>query len=352
MKRAERRERGQTLVLSIILMVVLLGITALATDLGLAFWQKSKLQSAADASALAGVQLLPDDPQRARDLAKQWAAKNEIDESDGLEVAVTSGLATNDTISVRVRRDSPAFFARVLGFLNFDVRSKAVARVGSPQGLRYFVPFAVLESSLANLDTGDPATIKYNQQDSSQGNSLLLDLPTSTPCGGGADALYCNILNGSQEAYCAYGQEYPGCSSTVPTKTGQNFGKINQALQDLIDLTSEACDEFGEVFVPSPESASDMILIDRCNPYPPYYATDSKRVIIIPVIESLPSGTSAPVTILRFALFFVTSLTCSQGQGSCDLKGIYVENVSNFFAYEEVGAYFPAAPFVIRRLIE
>jgi hypothetical protein len=352
MRRTMRSERGQTLVLGVILMVVLLGIGALTTDLGLAYWHKSKLQSAADAAALAGVQVLPDDPQRARDLAAQWAAQNSIGGSDGLEVTVTSGLATNDTISVRVRRDSPAFLSRVLGFLNFDVRSKAVARVGSPTGLRYFVPFAVLESSLVGLQTGDPATIKYNQQDQSKGNSLLLDVPTSTSCGGGADALYCNIVYGSQEAYCAYGQEYPGCSSTVPTKTGQNFGKVSQALSDLITLTSAECDEFGEVFVPSPESASDMMLTNRCNPYPPYYASDSKRVIIIPVIESLPSGSSEPVTILRFALFFVTSLTCQQGKGSCDLKGIYVQNVSNFYGYEEVGAYFPTAPFVIRRLIE
>jgi uncharacterized membrane protein len=53
------RERGQVLALCSVFLVVLLGFAAMAVDVGSWYVEKHKLQSAADAAALAGAGHLP-----------------------------------------------------------------------------------------------------------------------------------------------------------------------------------------------------------------------------------------------------------------------------------------------------
>jgi hypothetical protein len=344
-------EGGQAMILGVLMMVVLVAITSLVIDIGFAWNEKADLQKSADAAALAGIYYLPEDTDAAYARAVEWAERNGLAEGD-YEITIRSRNGPDDTIEVEVKGSTKAFFARVLGFTAFDVRARAVAQVGSPAGLRNFVPFAVLQEELDGKETGDPTLIKYDSQDMQSGNSLLLDIPADPDCPWGSNDFRKTIICGSADAFCAYGQEYEGCSSTMDTQTGQAIGQVRDALKARLDLTSEECDEFDDVFLPSPDGASDVVLTDRCNPFPPHDAPDSKRVVILPVVEKLPSGSSEPVTIIRFALFFITELDCPGGQGHCDLKGIYVENVANFGGYEAVGAYDPTAPFIIRRLVE
>ena len=54
-----RRERAQVLPLIALALVSLLGIAAFSIDVGYAYYAKRQLQSATDASALAGAQDLP-----------------------------------------------------------------------------------------------------------------------------------------------------------------------------------------------------------------------------------------------------------------------------------------------------
>ena len=54
-----RRERGQILPIVALALVVMLGISAFAIDVGYAYYAKRQLQSATDAAALAGAQDLP-----------------------------------------------------------------------------------------------------------------------------------------------------------------------------------------------------------------------------------------------------------------------------------------------------
>ena len=57
--RTGRRERGQILPIVALALVVMLGISAFAIDVGYAYYAKRQLQSATDAAALAGAQDLP-----------------------------------------------------------------------------------------------------------------------------------------------------------------------------------------------------------------------------------------------------------------------------------------------------
>ena len=78
MEHAEMRknnERGQSMVITVVFMVVLLGFAALVVDVGSWYRAHRSTQATADASALAGAAVLPDTA-AASALANQYATKN------------------------------------------------------------------------------------------------------------------------------------------------------------------------------------------------------------------------------------------------------------------------------------
>jgi hypothetical protein len=169
-------QRGVTVVLVALLIVVLMGVAALAVDIGHLLVVRNELQNAADAACLAGARFLyADNGERvhleASEIAYQAAAANR---SENLPVEVhwnggnigdverghwsftarTFTPSDNDgfvplwdvspeeldanlnfvnAIRVRTRRqDTPAasFFARTLGYENFSLSAEAVAYLG------------------------------------------------------------------------------------------------------------------------------------------------------------------------------------------------------------------------------
>ena len=71
-----RDERGQAIVLMTLSLVVIMGMAALVLDVGNWFHTKRRLQGTADAAALAGAQLLPNDSSGAQSQALAYANKN------------------------------------------------------------------------------------------------------------------------------------------------------------------------------------------------------------------------------------------------------------------------------------
>ncbi len=127
-----RGESGQALVLGALLMVVLMGFTALAVDVGFFLRHRAVVQQAVDAAALAGAQVLPDQGAAAAEqMAREYAELNGVD-PDSLEFSFrcTSEweAACNpaedrwDTIEVRGSLDVPFFFAPVLQLTGAEER--------------------------------------------------------------------------------------------------------------------------------------------------------------------------------------------------------------------------------------
>jgi len=332
--------------MSVLALAILLGMVALVVDVGLALKERRSLQNASDAAALAGARELPDNPALAIELARAWATDNGITAANGLSVEVTSTYAPNDTITVSVTRDVPYRFSRPLGVMGATMAADASARVGSPAGLDRFLPFSVEDSVLSGLNPGDPAIIKYDSQDQSQGNSLALSFPDSS----GASDFRHAIYYGSEQTYCVAGQEYPGCSSTISTEPGAMVGPTMQGIRDLLQDTSAACDSFEEVFAPDASNPSNMLISPACNPFPPYNVADSKRVVILPVIDGLCNG-RCDVQIVRFALFFVTGVQCTGGQSSCEITGQYAEAAFDTGTLK-LGPYSGDAALKFVRLVE
>ena len=71
-------ESGAVMIIAALGLVAFLGMASLVTDLGLRYYQKSRLQNALDSAALASVTYLPDE-NRARQVALEYVSKNGFD---------------------------------------------------------------------------------------------------------------------------------------------------------------------------------------------------------------------------------------------------------------------------------
>jgi hypothetical protein len=159
-------QRGQSLVLSILFLTVLVGMATIVIDVGSWYRADRKLQANADAAALAGAQELP-----ANTVSAQAAALAYADTNDGgLEAANVKFRTTvvpNDTIEVVTDRPAPGFFANLFGRKLVDVRAKAAARTGTLSKAKWAAPIAVdekhdmLQCGRACWDDDHPTTLDF-----------------------------------------------------------------------------------------------------------------------------------------------------------------------------------------------
>lgn len=135
-----RSQRGQAAILTVIFLIALLGAFALVLDVGSWFRAQRATQSAADAAALAGAQSLPESTGSASGLAAQYLSSN----GGGAGVySFSSRYVANDTLTVKVTRQAPGFFAKLFGVNSVNVHATASARAGTPDQARYAAPIAV-----------------------------------------------------------------------------------------------------------------------------------------------------------------------------------------------------------------
>jgi hypothetical protein len=333
-------ERGQGLVLFILGAGVLFGMVAMSVDGGLILHERRSLQNAADAAALAGAVELPDSQVLARDEAQAWAANNGIDLGSGDELAMV--ISPEETaLEVSVRRDTPFVFGRVLGLDVADVHATATAQIGAPASLTGILPFAVLESAL-NYD-GIPTIIKYDANDPTNGNfgPIAVD-------GGGSHLHEDAIMYGSQNQVCAVSQ--PSCDDpTVDTQTGNMVGATRDGFNYRFTHTSTSCDEFSEVLIPKGDGTYRVNA--ACNPFTDN--SQSLRLVLVPVIDAFPNGSSEPVTIKYFTALFLTDMQQNKCHGSsCQITGEFVKIVVDPNSDADLGIYDENSAVKFVRLIQ
>jgi Flp pilus assembly protein TadG len=329
-------ERGQGLVLGTLAMVVIMAFTAMAIDVGLFLHEKRELQKAADAAALAGAQELPNSPETALVRAGRWALSNGIGSGEIDSVDVTTTYATDDTLTVKLKRDVPFVFARVLGFSGDTMKADGTARVGSPAAVAGLAPFGVLEDAIS---VDEPTVLKYDAKDVTQGNFGPLGID-----GPGADVYRETIERGSETALCS--QSQASCADpTAQTETGNMVGPTRQGMDWRLDNTPPECDEFEEVFH---EVGGTYRLTSQCNPFPSLGPDQGSRVVIVPVIDELCAG-SCTVTIVNFAIFFIDELGKCVGN-DCEVTGRFVDAQADIGSL--MGSYDPDGLLHFVRLVE
>lgn len=276
---------GQVAVLITIAMPILLGILALCCDLAVTYLNWESIQKAADAAVLAGANYLPNDPASAIATANTWATQNGVATS---EIVSTTVAPDDMSITMTVKRNVPAYFARIFNVKSVPVQVAATAGVENVSTATGLVPIGV------NCASGDvstcfgydqPVTMKYSQIGPGNWGPLALG-------SNGGNTYRYNIENG-----------YQG-----PISLGQ---WINSETGNMVGPTRQGFDtRWNEYLQIDPNGTATSHLLN------------DPLVVEMPLVNwGSPNGKSQ-VQVTGFAAFWITGI-----QGSGNVTGEFLHTV-------------------------
>lgn len=260
-------DRGNAIIFLAISIAVLLGFAALAVDVGLMTYHKSKLQNAVDAAALAAAHEIPESTTLGESVAKEYLSNN--GEDVGSLVSHNIYFEESDQkIVVEATYKVDFFFARVMGkdSANVSVRAAATNKPASDEvgGLR---PFGVVWNKGTLFEEGKPLVLKIGSGDPDEtygpGNFGPVGLD-----GPGGKVYSDTILHGSDSSY--------SIDDKVDTETGNMIGPTLKALDDLKAAVEAK------------------------------YGPGSPVIIYVPLVNTMDVSGTKPVTITGFASFEIT----------------------------------------------
>jgi hypothetical protein len=150
--------KGQVAVIMVLLTTAMLGAVAMGTDAALLYVNWVNLQKAADSAAVAGAEYLPDASFSAADAscvsysadaqkaACSYALLNKVAAAEIQSIQVA---ADSKSITIKLQRNVPGFFSRVLGMTTYPVgvtataASQPVSATGQsiPIGVQFTTPY-------------------------------------------------------------------------------------------------------------------------------------------------------------------------------------------------------------------
>ena len=162
-------ERGQVLVISAALILIILGITAFTTDIGWLQSHKRHLQNTADAAALAGARDLADGKDDITVIASvyEYVNKNEVDVNEIIDI--DSDGVKRVTVKLKGTRD--LFFARTLGFNSANVAARATAAAGPPATMKGVLPIGISWNAYSAPEGDDGYTVVTKDTFTNEGAS-------------------------------------------------------------------------------------------------------------------------------------------------------------------------------------
>jgi hypothetical protein len=223
-----RGESGQAFVFVAVIITGLIGMAALVVDGGSWFHAQRKLQTAADAAALAGAQHLPTQQATAKNVALDYAQRN----YSGIP-APTVTFPDAATIDVAAKADTPGIFAPVLNaaFKIVTVHANAQAKVFAPEKLKDVAPIAVYKDIaciVTNPDCfGQTVKLEFTEGadfDPTKSKFGLLDLDRDGNAGAG------DMKKWLEDGY----PDYLPINTIYPPANGEKNG-IKKELQDAAD---------------------------------------------------------------------------------------------------------------------
>jgi len=253
------RERGNALIMMVIIVPVLIGIAGLALDWGRGVWTQVKMQKASDAAALAGASELPDQTS-AWDIASVYVNSNYPD-ADDVVLTPSSG-----TFKVEITDTINTFFMSLFGHDTMEVFVDSTATIKQPVGgLRGGgFPFAIINPDLNGDPVDDLVPANYGREyvimygednlfvpDWANGSApmgetdsnssgwrgaLKLNMDGTMDGEAGADDLVYNFING-----------WPGTAiigDDLLVQTGNIDNPVNKARDDLLGPDPVAWEDF------------------------------------------------------------------------------------------------------------
>ena len=121
-KRFAKAEDGAAMVIAALSLVAFLSVVSLVTDMGLKYHQKSQLQSAMDAAALAAVRYMPDKT-KANAVALEYVEKNGFSTENGVVE-----FPTDEIVRVSDSREGKTIFASLFNVDSVHINARAAAK--------------------------------------------------------------------------------------------------------------------------------------------------------------------------------------------------------------------------------
>jgi hypothetical protein len=303
-----------------LLIMVLIGFVALATDTGLVWMNRRSLQNAVDAAALAGVQHLPDDVGMATAKACEYSTdKNAVPSMFGKlgtcdtesDVEITTTYYPNDTITVTAYKQVNPIFGMAVGFLGIEVSATATAIVGS---IGAQCPFPIFQTP-EMLPGGSPDNMQFYTltamhlagSDNQQGNFLTVDV------GNGADAVLEAMVNNDCGA---------SIGPTADTEPGGKIGKVVDGFEWRIACASGGSPPGATPECPTSPSACPsaditpyLVVSDngQVNLSPAVTRDNCTRLVLLPIFPGPFADYNGKVTvnILGFAVYYIAGVCSS-----------------------------------------
>lgn len=281
MLRFLNNKKGGVAVLTVAAITVLLGCTAMVVDAGIYYYNRTQLSNMVDAAVLAGAQeLLDGSPSQAVSTGEYYTQINGRQPGD----TVQFDISVPSEITATATRTVPAFFARIFKIMNFNPTATATARIEAINSYIGVVPLGVVQDDFV---FGSLYTLKVGGGDGLTGNYGALAL------GGNGGRQY-----GDNLKYGYDGQLF--AEQWVSTETGNIAGPTKQAVDFRISQDPNAT--YATV------------------------ASDSARVVTLPVVYDMTVNGKGQVQIKGFAAFFLEDGT--QVGNECQVTGRFLRWVT------------------------
>ena len=335
MRHRKKLARGQTAVIITLVIGVLLGAMTLGTDVGLFYYNWMLLQKAADASVVAGANnltALPDPSgtiaASAISTAEGYACLNGINDpsntntticpnpirnADYVDHVASTNVDSNDTqLSIRLTRQVPYFFGRVLGLNSGSVAAFATAQVGRgvntftsglfPAGVQCDKPC----SSITDMNPGQ--SVVFGQKFAgglAPGNWQWLNLGQ----GMGAPQLADAIANGVAGSY--------SIGDNISSTTGNKFNAsvVRDGFQARVDQHNSKF----------PSVDYTKVCADDGNPG--NIPLGDPLLVTIPAVDFGGCKGNCSMAIEGFAEVYLTGMSVSRG-GNATIDGCFVQEVA------------------------
>jgi hypothetical protein len=316
-RRLNDEHPGQALIMVSLMIFVLIGFAALATDTGMIWMNRRALQNSVDAAALAGVQELPEDAGLAIGVGCDYATdKNAVPSMTGklgtcsslADVEILQTYYPNDTIRVTAYKTINPIFGVAVGFGSVEIGASATAVVGSIFqlcGVPLFQTQDLLEAGGVWGESGvilnKPTIMKTS--DSASGNFLALQVDGSSSASDWRDAL------GNPE-HCL-GEDAPVYGDTATTNPGNMDGPFDKGMKDrkaaweaqgncLSMFASDYLREDGNLWkYPLGTAGNFQLGPETCY-----------RIVVIPILEGVLAedfNGSKEKKIQGFAIFYIAN---------------------------------------------
>ena len=277
-----KNQHGAALVIMAAAIAVIIGFTALVTDIGLITVNRQIMVNLMDAAALSGAQQLPDEG-LAIDVAMSYAEYNNFDPAQ-LTYVVSPD---KKRITVSGNKNVNLAFAKLFGFYSQTVSATAAAELQPLTSFYGVAPMIIRDTTILSIAPGELTTLKFGNPDLAPGNFAGLSLS------GLDDAAYLNDMTYGYASTLRVGQD-------VPTKPGNMAGPTADGIAARINQCHDACTY--ESFV-----------------------TGCPRVVIIPVYKDQVFEGRSTLTICGFTSFFIKSILT--GKDKDTIEGYFIETI-------------------------